>query len=361
VTPRKQTHDNGGACFFNGVDGGNYYRHNGAGGPASAYALASTCYAIFQFPIFPQVSADRPWDIEGSGTPGNVPEWNSAPYNTASLRTALSIPTVGGVDRLFYDSSLGSSWNASGVVRMQKNSPTTQVAYFVATGTSPSVNVGVAELAKTTLVFSLRTFLDGGQMAVTGALGHITQLPLIEVHPASPTSDLTYPVTINPLPQFTDPSAITVLVGGPLQQSVSLVNMGVTNVGDVPLTQVWYRYRGGSPMNANIYTEEYPGYAGPLTASTYSEPLTLLYNLKYSPNRGVSWYLAQNDAPTKAGVFEPSQAVTNSIPVTNVIYVWNVSDPSAFPQGDYIFRAEAYRPNHPLHYSWHTTTLTINR
>ena len=64
-----------------------------------------------------------------------------------------------------------------------------------------------------------------------------------------------------------------------------------------------------------------------------------------------------------------SQAQTGIVSYTNVVtvssfpttFIWNVSDSTTFPQADYDVRCEVYRQGLPLHYSFHTITLTIDR
>ena len=64
-----------------------------------------------------------------------------------------------------------------GLVRMkQVNGGTTQVGYVIETGTAPTTAIGPQTLAETALVLSMRTFLDGGQMAVNDFMaGHIVR------------------------------------------------------------------------------------------------------------------------------------------------------------------------------------------
>ncbi|HVZ80146.1 MAG TPA: type II secretion system protein [bacterium] len=335
----------GAPAFFDGVSGSNSFRHNSGSWSGDVLSLATTCYGIFQYPMPVLVDAQRPWDLSGSTSPTD--EWGIAPYNTAPVRTTLSIPQVSGQDRIFYDNTGNSNYNTAGVVKMSTSSPS-QAAYVVETGTSPSANVGTAELAKTTLLFGLRTFLDGGQMAVTGAVGHISQIPLIKVYPVK--SDL----TINPVPQFANPQTIILMIGGP----------NLNAAGTQPLANVWFRYPGGTATNANYYTEEYPNYGSAVTASTYAENTALVYNLKYSKDTGKTWFYIQDASQAVTayqGVYNSAYSISNSLPVTNVVYNWDVSNAAKFPQGDYWVSAEVYRQNIPQHYAYHTVVLTIDR
>lgn len=341
----------GAPCFFNGtISGGTgTFEHLSGNWNGNVMSLGTTCYSIFQYPMPPLVDADRPWDLAGGNPPGSVDGWSTNPYDTT--RTSLSIPAVGGVSRIYYDNTGNVGYNTAGVVRMVNTAGTSQIAYVTETGTSPSQDVGTAELAKTTLLFALRTFLDGGQMAATLASGHITQLPLVKIYPVQGS-----PVTINPVPQYSNPSAITVMVGGPV----------LDPSGNTPIANVWYRYPGVTSNVANYYTAEYPGYntgvTGTLTNSTYAEAVDLLYNLKYSPDAGKSWRAIQTGATVLQGVLDAANAITINAPVTGTYqYTWDVSNPITYPQGGYWITVEAYRLGLPLHYSYHTLELTINR
>src|SRR6185295_18224456 len=79
----KRPVNEGCVAFFNGTTaGGNWFQHTSTANTdtGNAYSLATTCYSIFQYPIPPQVSSNRPWALDGSGTPGNVSEWGIGPY-----------------------------------------------------------------------------------------------------------------------------------------------------------------------------------------------------------------------------------------------------------------------------------------
>jgi hypothetical protein len=62
-----------------------------------------------------------------------------------------------------------------------------------------------------------------------------------------------------------------------------------------------------------------------------------------------------DDTSASEGVFDASHAVTT------LNGSWIVSNTTNVPRGDYYLRVEAYRPNLPLHYSYHETYMTINR
>ena len=282
-------------------------------------------------------------------------EWTIAPYSTKSV---MSIPTVGGLSRLFYDSDDAGSngpWNGAGVVQLDTG---TQRAYYMVSGLSPSASTGVAELGKSVLVFILRTFLDGGQMAVTNTYGHIVQLPLVQLY-------------TNPVPQYGNPTSIPMVISSPVTTAFPVTLNGMV-IPNSPVTDVWFRYPGVTSNTGNLYTEEYPNNALPLNTingSTYYEPVSLIYNLKYSKDTGKTWYFMQGDQPTVKGVLDTTNGHPMTVTGANAItwYNWDVSNSANFPQGDYLMRVEAYRMNqntnqvYGQHYSYHAVDITINR
>jgi hypothetical protein len=219
-----------------------------------------------------------------------------------------------------------------------------QRAYIIENGLTTSALFGSEQLGKTVVVLMLRTFLDGGLMSAVSQIGHITQLPLIqETTPEQPAG------------QYQNPQTIHVVVSS-----------AVPSTNDV-----WYRFGGLSSTTGNFYTQEYPGYtvSAPLTASTYSEAATqaLVLNFKYSVVQtgatAVTWYYMSTGAPiasqAQTGILNTAYAVTvSSFPTT---FAWNVSDSTTFPANNYNVLCEAYRQGYPLHYSFHTITLTLDR
>jgi hypothetical protein len=194
------------------------------------------------------------------------------------------------------------------------------------------------------MIFMLRTFLDGGMLSGPGTIGHITQLPLIDVSLDNVTG------------QYANPTSIGVTIASPV----------LTGSPAAPVTNLWYRFPGFSSTTGNFYTELYPGYNNLLT-STYNEqagttPVTLLYNLKYSKDGGNTWVYVQDNQPALAGILGTtgSEAITatTSAPTT---YLWDVSNATTFPQGTYQLQGEAYRMGYGLHYAFHNITVIIDR
>src|SRR5665213_654333 len=344
--------------FYNGqsTTTGKQLEHGGSDANSDEYNLAVTTYSIFPFPLPSVVDVSRPWAFNG----GNPPEWNSVPYS--GMTTALDIPSITSApatgsatttSRLFYDyNGQGdtSTEQGSGVIRMtQVTGGNTQVGYVVETGTAPSGNVGAQTLAETSLVYAMRTFLDGGQMAGTGAPGHIVQIPLVQIYPNSV------------VPQYNETQSILVTIGSPVT-ATAYPNGGGVTIGS-PVTNIWWRFNPNAL--ANYYTEEYPEYnsSNAMTGTgLYQETVPVIYNLKYSPNAGASWAFVQDGSAAVSGVCDcnltnnaypgnlTGHAVTLTAPWT---YSWPVaSGGTTLAQGDYLLMVEAYRQNFPEHYAY---------
>ena len=353
------------ASFLNGSStggtGGNWFQQQApASGNATIYNLAATCYGITQFPLGSVINCNREWSINWTGannTTGSPKpsEWAIAPYDS---KPTMTIPAVGLLSRLFYNSDdAGGSgpWNGAGVIQLDTG---TKRAYYVVSGLSPSANTGVAELGKTVLVCILRTFFDGGLMGATGTYGHITQLPLVQLW-------------TSPVPQYANPTTIPMVISSPVTTASPVTINGLT-LANAPVTDIWFRYPGVTSNTGNVYTEEYPNYALPLTqinGSTYYEPVSIVYNLKYSGDTGKTWRFMQDGGTASKGIVDTSGTRAMTVSGSNAVtwYNWDVSNTATFPQGNYWMMVEAYRLNNTTaqlynqHYSYHTVDVTINR
>jgi hypothetical protein len=220
----------------------------------------------------------------------------------------------------------------------------TQACFFDFSGLAPQGNYDPTALGKISLCTLIRAFLDGGQYS--GA-AHINQLPLVKVYVNSPNASYPY--------------------GSPAYSvAMTLTSPVTTSTG--PIANIWYRYPGINSPTGNFYTEEYPNATGPLTGSTYAEtvagqPMSLAVNWKYSKDSGgVTWFNMSDDSQTMAGVLDTasghSTTVTSASPI---LYTWDVSNGTNFPNGNYWIRGEVYRPGNPLHYSYHELNIGIHR
>jgi len=231
----------------------------------------------------------------------------------------------------------------------QVNAGTTQIGYVIETGTAPTTAIGPQTLAETALVLSMRTFLDGGQMAVTGAAGHIVQLPLVKIFLASA------------VPQYNASQSISFTVASPVTATSN--GGGAVSVG-MPVTDIWWGYNPNGL--ASYYTEEYPQYTQPMTLQTgmYQEAVSVIYNIKYT-NNGTSWLYVQDGAAAVTGVCDCNTAGNHA--VTNLApwgYNWPVATGYAggtiLPQGTYQLMVEAYRQNYGEHYAYDIQNLVVS-
>jgi prepilin-type N-terminal cleavage/methylation domain-containing protein len=355
----------GSESFYDGnnITTTNTFKHESTDHNGNELQLAVTTYNVFPFPMPAVVDVNREWDFSG----GNPPESGIAPYNSGAMTTTLDIPTItshngssGVTSRLFYDyngNGTATSPYGSGVVRMkQVNGGTTQIGYVIETGTAPSGSIGPQTLAETALVLAMRTFLDGGQMAVTGAVGHIVQLPLVKIFLASAVH------------QYNQSQGISFTVASPVTATSN--GGGAVSVG-MPVTDIWWGYNPNGL--ASYYTEEYPNYTQPMTLETgmYQEAVSVIYNLKYT--NGTSWYFVQDGSAAVSGVCDcdlsnvyngsnlNGHAVTNIAPWT---YNWPVatggSGHTVLTQGSYQLMVEAYRQNYGEHYSYDIQNLVVS-
>lgn len=349
------------AGFLNGVSSsGTSYSLACDGGAAGVddesdiTQLGLNIYNTTNFVMGSPVSAanTRPWsayfDLHQDPTK-LPPTWGDSYYS--GLRTTLSVPNVpssinsNAYNRIIYTSEDTNetgdlhnpapvTWNTLGVVEMDyvPTAGTTQTAYFNLSGLAPSGASGVQVLAQTGINTMLRTFLDGGILHSAGTHGHIAQLPLFQVS------------TNNSANQFTNPSAVTLSWSSP-----------VSWPSGTPVTQTLWTRWAGSLGAANWYTEEYPNYnpaslmGGPVTNSTYVEPVTIFYVPMFSTNEGVSWVSCMDDTTTMTpgNYYAPAANATTQMSVT-----WS-TPASQFPQQTYSVRVDGFRQGYPLHYSYH--------
>jgi hypothetical protein len=224
--------------------------------------------------------------------------------------------------------------------------PVTQVGYVVESGTAPSGDVGVQTLAESALVEGMRTFLDGGQMAATNVVGHITQIPLVKIFLAQA------------VPEYNESQTISFTVASPVTMTSAA---GAMTVGQ-PVTDIWWRFNPNGL--ASYYTEEYPQYGNAMTVQSglYEESVPVVYNLKYSSNGGSNWYNVSDSSAAVTGIYDPthsfSAATTDVAPWT---YNWPVaSGGTTLPQGVYELTVEAYRQGYGLHYAYDTQYIQIS-
>ena len=203
--------------------------------------------------------------------------------------------------KTYYDSSYSSSsYDASAQVSVT-NKDGTQVCYGIMNGIDKQTNFGSAQIAKLTVVSMIRGFMDGGNPGIS--VGRISQLPKVTLTKPGITDE------------FKDP-------GTPV---------------NVAWTLEWKRWDGQK------YTEDYP--------DGYTESTVVSYNVKYSNDMGKHWYFIQDGTAASAGSFDQGHSLAG------LSCAWSVS---GLPRGTYLLRAEAYRQNYPLHYSYHQMQVYLD-
>ena len=80
----------------------------------------------------------------------------------------------------------------------------------------------------------------------------------------------------------------------------------------------------------------------------------------YSKDSGRAWQHVRDDSTATPGVKPSATYVRSDGGLGQESYVWSVPA-TAFPQGTYILRVEAYRDNQELHYAQHQMYFFIDR
>jgi len=336
----------GPAAFFNGIavgSGGATWGMACEGGSFNSDItnLGLNLYNITNFSLGSPLGGanQRAWNCyyDLHATAADMPpEWSTTYYT--NRRTSISVPNMpssltSNPARLFYTNednnlithinSSPQTWEGMGIVEMDMG--TTQTGYFNISTLAPQGNTGPQILAQTGVNTMIRTFLDGGILKPSGTAGHIPQLPLFQI-----TSG-------NAANQFTNPTSVVLSWSSP--------------VTGASLWTRWAGFNGG----ANWYTEEYPGYSvgASITASTYTEPVSVNYVPMWSSNLTTWNYINDGSSAVTGNYYAPVTDITNQSSVT-----WSVT---SLGQGNYTVRVEAFRQGYPLHYSYHQTQLFFTR
>jgi hypothetical protein len=271
--------------------GNNYFNHEYADGSnGDITTTGSSLSQAFNFPLVTPISAPRPFVLNYSGSSRLPSEWNDTAYS--GQRTVLSLLES------YYSSAYSGSYRASAALSMRVGS---QVSYWVMNGLATQANFGSSQIAKLCVVSMVRAFMQAGNPSIT--VGRITPVPLLSISQPKVTD------------QFTDPASVTLV-----------------------WSATWSRWDG------QPYTEAYP--------SPYTNPTSIIYNLKYSSDNGKTWRYVQDGSAATSGQYDAGHSVS----VTT--YTWDVS---AFPRGNYIVRIEGYRQGFPLHYTYQQREVYIFR
>lgn len=229
---------------------------------------------------------------------GNDPdEWNVQPWQ--SERNSLALIQT------FY---LEGSNQASSVVRMDDGrAGMNQSSYIMVNGLSPAGVEGTNLMARFSVISTLHGFFEAG----LSSTNRIVQLPRLYITKPDPSDLLENPGSI-----------------------------------EIEWSGDWKKWNGEK------FTSSY--------SDSFSESETLSYVILYSDDGGSTWKnVKDNSAATLGKIPRNADGTVNtSLIVTSSPYSWSVS---GFPQGTYFIRAECYRDNFNLHYSYHQVQIYITR
>lgn len=221
-------------------------------------------------------------------------------WNYAPYTTRYS----GTLFKQYYSHAAGSG---SAVVKLVDNT-NTNAGYIVVNGISNTVDNGTSFISRFALLALTHSMFEAG--STTNTL-RINQMPRMEIQSPTDTTELEDPATIP-------------------------VQYGVT----------WVRW-DGLP------------YSG---TGTFSESESQLeYVIHYSRNGGASWLHVQDDTPSTPGErpSDPAYLLADAGGGAEQ-YDWSVPAAS-FPEGTYQLRVDCFRQGAQVHYSYHMTSMFIQR
>jgi prepilin-type N-terminal cleavage/methylation domain-containing protein len=308
--PDKRVNSNGATTFFNayplgGSVGASYFQQYGsannsnAGDTSDITATGNTVAAAFNYTLLPTLYAARPWQINNTG--GAPPQWSNPAYT--SQYTQSSIIGVNYTD----NQSGETSWDASGLIMIQDGTtmPGSHGAYMAVNGVGSQSSFGATDLTQLSLATMMYGYLQAGvhtNVTPVTTVGAIHQVPLISISTPAVTQ------------QFINPTTIT-----------------------IGWNIAWTRWNG------TAYTSSY--------SAGFSDPgITMDYNVKWSPNNGLTWEFLDG-TPATFGVYSAAENVSSPV-------VWNVS---GFPQATYLIDVEGFRNGFPLHYTYQEQSIYIQQ
>jgi hypothetical protein len=271
--------------------GNTWFTQNGGDGDTANLTSTGTLVSsTFNYSLVPSLSAPRV--LEPNGTTGQPQTWNNPVYK--SQWTQSSVMLTDYVDATGGDSGLP----ASGLIKLSSGS---SAAYFALNGTATGASFGTNDVAQLGLATALYGFMEAG--APYNSVGSIHQLPYIAITTPTVTQ------------QFLNANSVT-----------------------IGWSTSWNRW------NDQLYTQTYPnGFS--------DNGVTLLYNVKYSPDNGSTWKFVQDGTAAQFGVLDASAAHLATSPT-----VWSVG---GLPQATYLIVVEAYRSGYPLHYSYQELSVFL--
>jgi Tfp pilus assembly protein PilV len=297
--------------FFNGGSSGtastsfNHYGTDGGMGQiTSAGQLVANSFKMYLDAEYPSA---RAFNIDGGAS---APGWGSTESNAWRTKLEWGLPgtTVG----YYSQNNMATAQSLAPIVmRRSDGAGGEDVAYMVMAALAPTGDSGTTTVARVALAGSLQAFFD---MASPTFLNGTSK-----GHEA---------IKLPPRVHITEPVEDSQLSGN----SVKL-----------KWTETWARWNLENYTAPTVHTNY---------ASNAYKP-DRVYNIKYSTDGGTTWKFLNGGGTARAGVYEPTRAITG------VEYTWNYS---GWSNREYLVRLECYRNRdgyRDTHYSYHQVAFTI--
>lgn len=295
--------------FFNGGSSGTAATSFNHYGPADGLGQITTAGQLvansFKMYLDAEYRSIRPFDLGGGAS---APGWTSSEAD--GWRTKLEWGLPGAVNGYYKQDNIASAQSVAPIVmRRDDGAGGEDVAYLVMAGLAPTEDSGTMTVARVALAGSLQGFFD--MASPTFADG---------------TPKKHQAIKLPPRVNITDPVEDSQLGGNSVK---------------IKWTEAWTRW------NLENYTNVHTDYV-----SNIYKP-NRVYNIKYSSDGGTTWKFINGGGTAKAGVYEPSRAITGTE------YTWSYN---GWPNREYLVRIECYR-NHDgyrdTHYAYHQVAYTI--
>jgi type II secretory pathway pseudopilin PulG len=353
---KRQTMSAGVTTMFWGESTDSAMHHEGTEGESTLLADGKDIANNYELPVPDTIATNRPWQIDWKAAGNNPEDFLGAAYpklqqlqlmeryyernqlgSTFSMyclkdKNGVTVPTeckdtdkdgnaddVPCVKNAFTPG--GQPTEGSGLVAMTDNTYQ-KPAFVVVNGLSPTGVTGTTFIAKWSFLTLIQSYLNAGVYADNEA--------------PKPTPADKYRVRQLPRVSVTDPNQYTDLKNPP---SVKIA-----------WTTEYKRWDGKQ------YSASY------LTAYVADTSDALTYVVMYSPSNGApdpdkgnpTGWLYTDGTPATLGARNLGKGTTAT--------QYLLSTPGGtFPEGNYVFRVEAYRNNYPLHYSFHQYRAYIQR
>lgn len=309
----RATEEEGCTAFFNiGISTSTFHHLEAPGTTGNLLTDGTEIANRYAFPLPTTTGISRPFAL-ATDLQGRAPDhFLDATYLGVKLTTGVQ-PTAT-MPAIYYDHTAPRSGSGL-VISKETIGSDTGLDFVVVNGIDKTGEQGTAFIGKWAMLTLIQSFLEGG---LNASPLRIRELPRILLTP--PTA-----LALN------DPSTLTI---------------------DWDMT--WKRW---DDLN---YTGD-PAYIG------FTETTNTWHVVLYSTTSGATWQYAFDNMAATPGIrptLAARWAFTNSPPTTaSYSYNWDVSNRTAFPEGNYLVRVETYRDSttYPLHYSIHQMKIFIKR